>query len=68
MDVEAKMDMRALDLAHSLALTELVRFALAEIASNDDGGAFRNRLRKIEEGIVTSLSSRRHFPAIGATP
>jgi hypothetical protein len=65
MDVEAKIDLRSLDLAHSLALTELIRFALIEIASNDDRGAFRNRLRKIEEGIVTSLTSRRHFPAIG---
>jgi hypothetical protein len=30
MDVEAKIDMRSLDLAHSLALTELIRFALIE--------------------------------------
>ena len=65
MDVDAKIDMRSLDLAHSLALTELIRFALIEIASNDDGVAFRSRLRRIEEGIVTSLGSRRHFPAIG---
>jgi len=64
MEVEAKIDIRSLDLAHSLALTELIRFVLAEIASNDDGGAFRSRLRRIEEGVVTSLGSRRHFLAI----
>jgi hypothetical protein len=50
MDVDANIDLRSLDLAPSLALTELIRFALAEIASDDDRGAFRNRLRKIEEG------------------
>ena len=50
MDVDANIDLRSLDLAHSLALTELIRFALAEIASDDDRGAFRNRFRKIEEG------------------
>jgi hypothetical protein len=65
MDVEAKIDLRSLDLAHSLALTELMRFALIEIASNDDAGAFRNRLRRMEERIVSNLSDRRHFPAIG---
>jgi hypothetical protein len=65
MEIEAPIDTRSLDLAHQLALTELIRFLLIEIASNDDGVAFRKRLRKIEEGVVTSLSSRRHYPTIG---
>jgi hypothetical protein len=64
MDADAKIDMRSLDLAHSLALTELIRFALIEIALNDDRAGFRNRLRKIEEGIVTSIGSRRHYSGI----
>jgi hypothetical protein len=51
--MDAEIDMLSLDLAHSLALTELIRFALIEIASNDDRAAFRNRLRK--RSIVTSL-------------
>ena len=61
-DVDASIDLRSLDLAHSLPLTELIRFTLAEIASNDDRGEFRNRLKKMEEAIVTSLGSRRHYP------
>jgi hypothetical protein len=54
--MDAEIDMLSLDLAHSLALTELIRFALIEIASNDDRAAFRNRLRK--RSIVTSLLGR----------
>jgi hypothetical protein len=65
MDVEIKMDQLTFDLAHQVAVNELIRFILIEMASGDGGSAFRNRLRKIEEGVVTSLRSSRHFPAIG---
>jgi hypothetical protein len=47
MDVEAKIDLRSLDLAHSLALTDLIRFALAEIASSKREGALGADLDRI---------------------
>ena len=65
MDVEIKMDQRSLDLAHQLAMSELMRFMLIEIVSDLDLDGFRNRLQRIEEGIITSLGSRRHLPAMG---
>jgi hypothetical protein len=57
-------DMRRVeDLAHSLAISELLRFILGEVAFNADPAVFRGRLQIIEESVVTSLGSRRHHPA-----
>jgi hypothetical protein len=64
MDVEIKMDQLTFDLAHQVAVNELIRFILIEMASGDGGSAFRNRLRRIEEGVVDNLNRRPHFPGI----
>ena len=64
MDVEIKMDQLTFDLAHQVAVNELIRAILIEMASGDGGSAFRNRLRRIEEGVVDNLNRRPHFPGI----
>jgi hypothetical protein len=64
MDVEIKMDQLTFDLAHQVAVNELIRFILIEMASGDGGSTFRNRLRRIEEGVVDNLNRRPHFPGI----
>jgi hypothetical protein len=58
MEVEIKMDPLTFDLAHQVAVNELIRFILIEMASGDDGRAFRSRLRRIEEGVVNNLNNR----------
>jgi hypothetical protein len=54
---------RAEDLAHAIATSELLRFLLSRIAFNADVSIFRGNLQHIEDQVVASLGSRRHFPA-----
>ena len=62
MNIDDKDMLRAQDLAHSIAMSELLRLILGELAFNADAQIFRQRLKAIEEAAVTSLGSRRHYP------
>lgn len=50
---------RAHDIAQQIALAEMVRFVIGEVFFDRDPQVFRRRLAAIDQGLITSLNSRR---------
>ena len=50
MDVDANIDLRSLDLAHSLALTELIRFALGKSHRTMTAAHFEIAFGRLKKG------------------
>ncbi len=54
---------RAEDLAMQIAMAELLRLVLGELAFDEDRKKFRQKLSGLEEAANISLRSRCHFPS-----
>jgi hypothetical protein len=52
----------AADLAGQIALGEMVRFVIGEIAFDQDADTAKKKLQLAEQSLIASLNSRRIFP------
>lgn len=53
--------LKANELAHQIATTEMVRFVLGVIARRDDPADTAAALKAIEAELVNNINGRRHF-------